>query len=359
MLLHVLKEKFDEKKMHKVGSAMKAFFKLQVDRSWTLTETMDHMDRAARLCKEAGLILPDEIMTHFFFEHSGSSFERQANILLRTGGEYTWKKVKAAVELLYPQTAVAPRRDRDYKGFGKGRMAHEVQGTWDDSYEHSMDLEDWLFYEDPIEKTAEWDNADYLPENLARELHEVYNTHRENRARLAKAVKARGFYVNKGKGKKGGGGSKGKGPPAKGAGKSSQAGGKSKSKGGKARGMSLEELKKVTTCADCGEMGHWKGDPQGAKKAHEVLHEEAEEEDPTVEQYDYSQYWYGWQDDNEAWTATRAEPRPQEPEQKSQKSKVYPNLNKEEAEEVIANSERHQAQARVPHAGACGTTAWT
>ena len=104
-LVRVLKEKCDEKKMHKVGSATKAFFRMQVDRNWTLTETMDAMDKAARLCKEAGLTLPDEIMTHFFFEHSG--LEHQANVLLRTGGDYTWKKVKHAVELLYPHKTVS------------------------------------------------------------------------------------------------------------------------------------------------------------------------------------------------------------------------------------------------------------
>jgi hypothetical protein len=105
-----------------------------------------------------------------------------------------------------------------------------------------MELEDWLYYEDPVEKLAEYDMPDYLPENLARELHEVYATHRENRARLAKAVKARGYYVTKGKGKKGAGKSRGK-DGGKSAGKAPP---KSKGKGGKARGMSLEELKKVT-----------------------------------------------------------------------------------------------------------------
>ena len=43
-----------------------------------------------------------------------------------------------------------------------------------------MELEDWLYYEHPIEKIAEYDMPDYLPKNLARELHEVYATHREN-----------------------------------------------------------------------------------------------------------------------------------------------------------------------------------
>ena len=68
VLIQVLREKFDERRMHKVGSAMKSFFKLQVDRSWTLTELVDHMDKSARLCREAGLAIPDEILVYQFFE---------------------------------------------------------------------------------------------------------------------------------------------------------------------------------------------------------------------------------------------------------------------------------------------------
>ena len=352
VLIRVLREKYDEKKMHKVGSAMKAFFKMQIDRNWTLTEAMDHMEKAGRLCKEAGLTLPDEIMTHFFFEHSGSSLERQANILLRTGGDYTWKKVRSAVELLYPLTTVAVRRDRD-KGYGGkgGRAAHETQQGWNEPEQNNseMELEDWLFYEDPIEKIAESDVPDYLPENLARELHEVYATHRENRARLAKAVKARGFYVNKGKGKKASGKGKNK-DGGKTAGKSPP---KSKGKGGRARGMSLEELKKITTCGDCFEIGHWKGDPQckGPKKAHEAGNVDASAEhygdDDGYNDYDYNQYneyWEAWQDDgnetSEAWVTTQTKV-PNQPgyyvtqAMREQKSEVYPHLTREEAEEVI------------------------
>ena len=118
--------------------------------------------------------------------------------------------MKTAIELLYPTTLVSQRRDGGgFKGYGggKGRSAHEAQGVWEESntsndyIQPDMDIEDWLFYEDPVEKLAD-EVPDYLPENLARELHEVYATHRENRARLAKAVKARGFYVNKSKGGK-------------------------------------------------------------------------------------------------------------------------------------------------------------
>jgi hypothetical protein len=47
-----------------------------------------------------------------------------------------------------------------------------------------------------------------LPEDVARELHTCFSTHRENRQRLAKAVQARGYYVNTGGGSKGKKGSK-------------------------------------------------------------------------------------------------------------------------------------------------------
>ena len=358
VLVQVLKDKFAEKRMHLIGGAMKSFFQLQVDRNSTLTEVADQMDRAARLCAESDLTLPDEIMVYFFFEHSGCSFERRANILLRTGGEYNWKKVKQAVELLYPQTMVsAPRRNFDHsKGAGK-RQAHEAQGQGDDAQYAtsstdlaSMDLEDWLYYEDPIERLADYDTPEWMPEGLARELHEVFATHRENRAKLAKAVKARGFYTGKGKGKKGSGG-KGKG---KGRDSSSGSGGKSSGKKGKgsggsghARGMSLDELKKKTTCGDCGQLGHWRGDPacRGPNKANEtVTIDLADDENPENDDLYYDDVWMEWQDweqdANEAWTthsgaADQSSTAYAAQAKKEQKSEHYPELTKPEAEEVI------------------------
>ena len=89
------------------------------------------MDKAAWQCKEAGLVLPDEVMVYLYLWHANASMERQANILVRTGGEYDWKKVKQAVGLLYLQ-AVTQRRDRDSPGkqHRKGRCAHETHGDW-------------------------------------------------------------------------------------------------------------------------------------------------------------------------------------------------------------------------------------
>ena len=72
--------------------------------------------------------------------------ERQANIiLLRTGGEYTWSKIKQAVDWLHPQTYVHQRRDNQQYRQGK---AHET-GTWEEPHSAdttTMDIEDWLFY---------------------------------------------------------------------------------------------------------------------------------------------------------------------------------------------------------------------
>eukprot|EP00435_Cladocopium_sp_Y103_P030862 s2476_g7.t1 len=49
ILLRILKDKFDETKMSKVGSAMKNFFKLNLsDKQYTLREVADAMDKAAR-----------------------------------------------------------------------------------------------------------------------------------------------------------------------------------------------------------------------------------------------------------------------------------------------------------------------
>ena len=306
VLIGVLKEKYDERRMHKIGAAMKGFFNMNTNekQNMTLVEVADLMDKAARRCREADLVLPDEIMTYFFFQHTNANMERQANILLRTGGEYNWKKVKQAVELLYPSTTVPQRSREPYKQYGKGRSAHETtQGDW--SHEayvtENMDIEDWLYYEDPVEKIAEVETTEGIPDGLQHELHTVFATHRENRARLAKAVKARGFYVNKSKGK--GKFSKGKGQSDKGKGKSKHGG------GGKARGgMSLEELKKVTVCGDCQQTGHWKGDKEcrGPKKAHETTVATPEEE-RYEENQEYEEEWQDWEQDEQAsaWVAER------------------------------------------------------
>ena len=265
VLLKLLRDKFDEKRMHKVGSAMRGFFKMNLtEKSYSMAEVADLMDKAARRCRESNLVIPDEVMVFFFFEHTQLSFERQANLLLRTGGEYDWKKMKQAVELLYQNVQVRGGRDRDPGREGQprgrqGRAAHEAHHEWNtdlwkvpdpSANDHQVDA--WLCDHDPVEALADVE-PDELPEEVARELHECFATHRENRQRLAKAVQARGYYVGgKGKGKDTKGREKGKGSKGKGGKKS----------GGKARGMSLEELKSKTTCSECGLRGHWRGDPE-------------------------------------------------------------------------------------------------
>ncbi|CAE6964690.1 unnamed protein product [Symbiodinium sp. CCMP2592] len=304
VLLKLLQDKYDEKRMHKVGSAMQGFFKLNLsDRQYTMLETADAMDRAARRCREANLVIPDEIMIYFFFEHAQLSTERQANLLLRTSGEYDWKKLKQAVELLYQNVTVragaSARPDQGHRGRQRG--AHEThREEWDfwgkapDWNATEEQLQNFLYDHDPVENLAECELAYEIPEDMARELHTCFQTHRENRQRLAKAVQARGFYV---------GGSKGKAKGSKGAGK-----GKGKSKGkkglGKAPGMSLEELKAKTTCAICGQVGHWKGDPQcRGKSANEASRTTVEENTEDAED------WYGYDGEYtaEQWAAWEAE----------------------------------------------------
>ncbi|CAL1151001.1 unnamed protein product [Cladocopium goreaui] len=275
ILMKVLKDKFDQPRMQKVGSAMKSFFKLQLGNNCTMREACDMLDKAHRQCRDTGLTVPDAILIHWFFEHAHISQERQANLLLRTNGEYNWKLIKQAVELLYPNVYVG-RGGYSYGNRGppgKGRSAHEAHATgepgdiptWDATEDQ---LEGWLYENDPVEALAEVELCQGLPEEVSRELHQVFATHRENRQKLAKAVKARGFYVsggnNSGKGKKGKSGKPSSFKPK---------GGKGAKGGGKARGMSLDELKAVTACADCEQIGHWKGDPECPKQkrgAHEA-----------------------------------------------------------------------------------------
>ena len=309
VLLKLLRDKFDEKRMHKVGSAMKGFFKMNLsDKAYTMSEVVDLMDRAARRCRESNLTIPDEVMVFFFFEHTAMSTERQANLLLRTGGEYNWKKMKQAVELLYQNVTVKAGRDRDANqgGFrGRQRAAHETHNTnewnadlWRVPEPHASEeqIGNWLYDHDPVEALAEVEMTE-IPEHMARELHACFASHRENRQRLARAVQARGYYV---------GGGKGKSKSAdKGKGKSSDKGkGKSKKGGGKARGMSLEELKARTACGDCGQKGHWRGDPEcrGPKKANEANRAPEDGAEDEEEADD----WYGEYDDG-SWSQWEAQ----------------------------------------------------
>ena len=329
VLLRVLKEKFDEKRMHKVGSAMRGFFRLNLgDKSYSMLEVADAMDKAARRCREANLTIPDEIMIYFFFEHTQSSTERQANLLLRTGGEYNWKKMKAAVELLYQnvnvRTNTAGGRDVRDRGGRGGRAAHEAhiqQSPISHDYADLWKLpgneateeqvENWIYDLDPVEQLASAE-LEEIPEDLARELHLCFATHRENRQKLARAVQARGFYVGqKGKGKgKSKYDSKGKSKDGKG----------KKGGGGKARGMSLEELKSKTQCADCGQRGHWRGDPQckGARSNNAVQRDGLDDDDEAQDWYeDYDRdveypSWaaerYGYEAHRSSYVSARREP---------------------------------------------------
>ena len=56
VLLRVLRDKYDETPMHKMGTAMKNFFNLQLaaDKNLTMREVAEHLDKAARQCREAG-----------------------------------------------------------------------------------------------------------------------------------------------------------------------------------------------------------------------------------------------------------------------------------------------------------------
>ena len=298
VLMRVLKEKFDETKMAKVGTAMKNFFKLQMvpekDKALTMRDVADYMDKAARQCRDAGLTIPDAVMVYFFFEHSNASHERQANLLLRTNGVYDWSLMKKAVDLRYPTTTIRAAYQGG-KGAGRARGAHEVQGQqadgWGEGWPMPEDtdpqIDQWIEYYDPVERIAEifhLDEYETIPEGLARELHSCFTSHRENRQKLAKAVQARGYYVkgkSKGKGKHGG-------KPSKGGGKGKKS---SKARGG----LSLEELKAKTACGDCGQVGHWHGDPEcSMRKSNKVLFTAAADPQDDEQQAYEDEESYGW-----------------------------------------------------------------
>ena len=217
--------------------------------------------------------------------------------------------MKKAVELLYMNVPVRTG-GRDPPPLGRGgrqRQAHEVHGDqfWHqpvpNEWATEAQLEAYLLDFDPAERLAEnfgLDNCELLPEDVARELHSCFSTHRENRQRLAKGVQARGYYVGSGK-------SSGKGGKSKSKGKS-KGGKQGQSKGGRARGMTLDELKAVTTCAECGQKGHWKGDPGclGAK----AVHATGRQEDADGEEDEDDGSWYDQghgQDDWDAWATNR------------------------------------------------------
>ena len=356
VLVRLMRDRFEETNMAKVGSAMKDFFQLQIasDKQHTMRDVAELMDKAVRRCKETGLEIPDPVLIYFYFQHVGASTERQANLLLRTNGEYDWKKLKQAIDLLYPNVVVRPQTGRPaYRGRGAHEVHHSSEWltSWQipDMADPQVAWEDWLYENDPIEAIAEntiQDAGDQpLPEELARDLVTCFQTHRENRQRLARAVQARGFYV-KGKGK---GKSKNRG---KGSGKGSKDGGKSKSrgKGGKARGMSLEELKAVTACTECGQTGHWK-DECPARKSHVTHHAEVHDDgDDGQEQADYDAHEpdYEWDDGTwEAWnepsrTSLAAARQSSAPKVNAKPFTLWPSVEKSNDVPTAADLERIQ-----------------
>jgi hypothetical protein len=68
--------------------------------------------------------------------------------------------------------------------------------------------------------------------------------------------------------------------------------------------MSLDELKKNTACADCGQTGHWRGDQYCPRRSNTTVKEEPDpdaEEEWDYEGYEwhdgYEHQWSGWTDE--------------------------------------------------------------
>ncbi|CAK9013897.1 unnamed protein product, partial [Durusdinium trenchii] len=166
----------------------------------------------------------------------------------------------------------------------------------------TVSWDDWLYNNDPIEAIIEStyqeaNDMNLVPESLASTLSSCFSTHRENRLRLARAVQSRGYWVKGGKGK-------GKGKSSKGAGKGSKGGKPSKGRGkggsGKARGMSLDELKAQTACAECGMMGHWKDECPNRKSN---VTRNYDDEHYGDQDYDNEENWdYGPGFEGDEWT---------------------------------------------------------
>ena len=229
------------------------------------------------------------------------------------------------------------------KGTGyRGRAAHEVQHssqwtssdwTIPDLQDTSISWDEWLCDNDPIEMLAEQTFADtrddtFIPEQLARDLVGCFNTHRENRQKLAKAVQARGYYVRgKGKGK---GGDRGAGRGGKkGNGKGGKSSGKNRARGG----LSLQELKAKTACAECGAVGHWK-DECPNRKSNLTHHTEYRHDEPDeAEWQDYEgrderewewddadwDFWHFWKEEAQSYVpeasrSSHAASRPLKPQ---------------------------------------------
>ena len=263
ILTHIL-SKYDEKPILKVGSVMDEFFRVDnIKAGETYTNLADRIDKACTRCAECELKVPQPFVVRQFFSSGNFSADKQAMLLTAAGGEYDWSKLETAVETLYPPPVTDSHKLAGNWPHGKGnrwKSAH-IAGWTPWGYPEAS----WEAPEDPLENYMVDGESEELPEGLAKELHTAYAGYRDNRDRLAAAVKARGFIKGKGK-QKGKDSGKGKTKDGKG-GKSS----------GKARkGMSLTELKKITVCRSCGVRGHWEGDAEckSSKIAHAASHAE-------------------------------------------------------------------------------------
>ena len=251
-LLRILANAFDGKRRSKLSIAMKNYFD-----DLTLApgeRTTSHIIRSAKACRELsqyGILMPEEVRVHYLFKSLRVGDALKAQILTAAGGEYSWKAVTEAIQLLYPEH-MPYDRPSFAKGKGKGHyqtmeagMYHEGEEDWSPP---PMDVnqarsENTLGVEpDVAEQVPEpsGEPADDEPQELSTEVLAAQVNYKAARQRLTNAVQARGFYQDSA--------SKKKNEQARGA--------------ARRPGETIAEVKARTTCSRCGRYGHWQGDAE-------------------------------------------------------------------------------------------------
>ncbi|CAK0847483.1 unnamed protein product [Prorocentrum cordatum] len=255
---------FDQRPTVKIGAAMDDFFHMEhVEPGETLLQLATRVDKAVLQARSVDLAIPDPIIIRQFMKSSQLDHKTQATLLMAAGSKFEWKPLKEQAAILFPMPLVPRNR---FQGDRKYRPQYSAHVTNQDTYEREVtepdyqhDHEDWQVtdadfgHDDSYDNSWEEDSGDFwdeqLPEALAREIHTARVTFKQAHDLLNQANRARGYYNTKG--------SKGKGKHGKGYQPNRSGKGKGNDGGKARRGMSLEDLKKVTNCSACGEIGHW------------------------------------------------------------------------------------------------------
>ena len=265
----------DDKEEDMIGSLAKLTYHLKRNRDEKHREFFNRWDEALRKTKEHGIDLPDRYLGFLMINALGLDETTIKNLLSYTRGSIATKDVKEwtrkfETKLLAKDIGQEPKKTVGQSAVQKGTQA--VYNLAAEATDFAEDEDEIHQVEAALEELHDGDGQTAVDDEDQSELvldeheaAEVLNTMLQQKRKtfsqswkLKKAKEvARGYGDWKGKGSQGKGKTKGK-------------------------GLSIDELKSMTRCRNCGRVGHWHREctePKREKNAKEINFLEPEEFD--------------------------------------------------------------------------------